>query len=305
MIELVDYSRTANADWATLAGVLKANGILGVGRYAVSDLSPGGRGISAAEYAAMRRAGLDVFLYYERDEGWMLGGYAAGVAAANDFEQNRIAAGMPPVPGHFAHDIDPQPQHFAAIDACLNGVASVMGWPRTGAYGGWLLIDYLAQGGAVKHLAQTSAWEYGRGVHPAATLYQYAYNRYYAGTNCDLVRALAADYGQASRYEKGNPVPTTPAPAPKPPAVQYPEGLDKGVCQRLFGSFKASNGVTVNYSEGDELAALWLASGRYGKIVDVAIYQDSPTATRIYWVFSSGDTYFRPNANEPIRLIKP
>lgn len=316
-LELVDFSSTASADWAGLAAAIKGAGKVGVLRYCVGDKAPSGRGITAAEYAAYKAAGLEVALFYEGSASWMLGGYNAGVSAAQNAQANIVSAGMPPTqPVIFAHDTDPDPSQWAAIDACLNGAASVIGWPRVGAYGGWLLIDYLAGGGTVKLLCQTSAWEYGRGVHPAATLYQYQYNQYFAGTNCDLVRVMKEPYGQASLYVKGNPVPTTPAPAPAPkptpkptpapaPSVVYPEGLDKGIAARCFGSVKASNGVTVSYSEGDELSALWLASGSYGRLIDVGVFNDSPTITRLTWLFSDGRLYHRPNANEPITLVKP
>lgn len=298
-LEGVDYSKTANADWATLAGALKANGKRFAWRYCVNDLAPNGRGVSAAEYAALRAAGIDVGVYWESTEGWMLGGFAAGQAAAKNAQQNIVAAGMPQaIPVYFAADFDATPGQQAAIDDCLRGAASVLGAGRVGIYGGFWVVSRCAQNKTAAWFCQTSAWSGGQwfsGNH----LEQYAYNTYFAGTNCDLVRAKQDAYGQASRFEGG-----APQPAPKP-MIKYPDGMDKGVCQRLFGSFKASNGVTVNYAEGDELAALWLASGRYAKIVDVAIYQDSPTATRIYWIFQNGDVYWRPNANEPIRLIKP
>lgn len=304
-LEGVDFSATANADWAGLADALVAGGKHFVWGYAVDDVEPAGRGFTAAGYQTFRSKGLDMGFYYERDSGWMLRGYNEGVSAAQDAQANIVKVGAPPiVPVHFAHDIDPDPAHWAAIDACLNGAASVIGWERVGVYGGWLLIDYMAHGGTVKHLAQTSAWAYGRGLHPAATLYQYAYNAMFAGTNCDLVQALSPNYGQASLYEKGAPVPM-PAPVPAPaPKVTYPEGMDAGVAKQMFGSFRASNGVLVQYSETDELAQLWLASGVYGRLVDVMVCVDSPTITRLYWHFSDGRIAWRPNDHEPIRWMK-
>lgn len=303
-VEGIDFSRGGIPSVATL----KANGKSFVVRYAVDDASPSGRGITAAEYAAYRAGGIDVALYWEGQAQWMLGGYAAGVSAAQNAQANIVAAGLPAsIPVMFAHDIDPDPSQWAAIDACLNGAASIIGWPRIGVYGGWLLIDYMASGGTVKHLAQTVAWEYGRGVHPAATLYQYSTSgNFFDGVDSDLVRALLPNFGQASLYAKGTPVPTTPAPAPAPkPSVVYPTGLDAAICARAFGAVTASNGVKVNYSEGDELSALWLASGSYGRIVDIGVYNDAPNIVRLTWQFSDGQLYHRPNANEPITLVKP
>lgn len=190
--------------------------------YAVSDLSPRGRGMTAEAFADYVANDIEVGLYWEGSASWMLGGYDAGVSAARNFAANLARIGAPAsMPGHFAHDIDPEPQHFPAINACLNGIKDVLGnWQRVGVYGGWLLIDYLAGGGNITCLSQTSAWEYGRGVHPAACLYQYGYNAYYDGVNCDLIVSLKNDYGQASRHMQ--PVPEIP-PAKVYPAIVYPD----------------------------------------------------------------------------------
>lgn len=258
MTEGVDYSRTANGDWRGLAETLVAAGKHFVVRYAVSDRSPTGRGITAAEYAAMRDAGLDVGLYWEGTESWMLGGYTAGVSAAQNAQANIVAAGMPPtMPIYFAHDIDPQPMHFDEIDACLRGCASVVGWERVGVYGGWLLMDYMAKGGTVQWLAQTSAWEYGRGVHPKVAIYQYAYNQYFYGTNCDLVRALREDWGQAASFLIP-PVVVVPDPPPVPqPASIYPKGMNEAIARERFGRVKKSYG-DFRFDPNGPVSQAWL-----------------------------------------------
>jgi hypothetical protein len=258
MIEGCDFSTTAHA-FSPSVDALRAAGKSRVGRYAVSDKSPDWRGITAAEYARYLAAGIDVFFIWEGTAEWMLGGYNAGVAAAQNAQANIVGVGAPPiVPVYFAHDIDPQPDQWAAIDACLNGCAAVMGWERVGAYGGWLLIDYLAQGGTVKWLWQTSAWQYGRGLHQAATLYQYDYNQWIDGTNCDSVRALRDNYGQASKFLAGaqpqpQPQPQPEAPAPPPPPKQ-----------KLNPKL-----IWANYNAQGPVSRIWRhegkISGRYGR----------------------------------------
>lgn len=217
--EGVDYSSTANDNWVSLAVTLKANGKRFAGRYAVYDKSPNGRGITRAEYEALKAHGVETFLYYEETEAWMLGGWAAGVRAAQNAIANIRAAGMPEnTPVYYSHDIDPEPQHFAAIDACLNGAASVVGGECVGFYGGWLGIDHVAAAGTARWFCQTIAWEYGRGLHPGIHLHQYAFNQYFAGTNCDLVAAIQPHYGQAGDFDG---TPTTP-PVPEPPKPEPP-----------------------------------------------------------------------------------
>lgn len=252
MIEGVDYSVTAHANWDALAAAIKAAGNQFVGRYAVSDKAPNGRGIGAAEYAAMKRAGLDVFLYWEGRAEWMLGGYDVGVAAAQNAQANIESAGIPAnIPIYFAHDIDPEPQHFDAIDACLRGCASVVGWERIGVYGGWLLMDYMAGGGTVQYLCQTKAWEYGRGLHPAADIYQFAFATNLSGTAMDDCRAYTVNYGQDTP-----PVIVEPPTKPKPVSI-YPPGMTRQVARERFGRIDKKYG-RFEFSEFGPVSRQWL-----------------------------------------------
>ena len=196
--EGVDYSATAWSGSPSVA-VLRAEGKLFVGLYAVNDKSPAGRGITAEEYARMVAGGIDVFLYWQTTTNWMLDGWPAGVAGAQNAQANMLAAGMPPAtPVYFAVDFDAQPHDMAAIDDCLQGAASVLGAERVGVYGGWAVMDHCSNAGTAKWFCQTLAWMYGRGWHPVAHLHQYDFNAWIDGTNCDLVRATTENYGQAS-----------------------------------------------------------------------------------------------------------
>lgn len=288
MTEGVDYSRTPSANWTGLATALRANGKTVVGRYAVTDKSPNGRGISAAEFQAMRDAGIETFLYWEQSEGWMLGGFDAGVRAAQNAQANIVAAGMPgSMPVYFAHDIDPQRQHFPAVDACLRGAASVIGWERVGVYGGWLLIDYLAGGGTVKWLCQTVAWEYGHGVHPAATIYQYdTQGNFIAGVDCDLIRTLQPIYGQASAFLSGPPIEPTHPPVEHIPSVPWDEtevGLKDlhGVpALAFYGESTASRDVPIR--ESADSKARIIATVTKGSD---AITRGSTRTTKNRWIF--------------------
>jgi hypothetical protein len=216
IIEGVDYSSTGNADWAGLAASLTANGKHFVGRYAVNDKSPGGRGISGPEYRAMKDAGIEVFLYWESTAGWMLQGWGAGVAAAQNAQWNIDTAGIPhDAIVYFACDVDAEESDQAAIDECLRGAASVIGFERVGLYGGYHVIKRALQNGSAKWLCQTSAWSGGM-VLPQAQLYQYDYDKYIYGTNCDWVQADVENYGQVDWVEPEPPKPTYPKPRPCP-----------------------------------------------------------------------------------------
>jgi hypothetical protein len=243
-IEGVDYSRSKYSDHTPSVATLKAMGKHFAGRYAVNDKSPVERGITAAEYQRLVAGGLDVFLYWEGLKEWMLGGWDAGVRAAKNAQANIVAAGIPPgTPVYFAHDIDPQPQHFGQIDACLAGAASVVGAERVGIYGGWLLMEHCAQVGNARWFCQTLAWEYKRGLHPAAHLYQYGFNEWIEGTECDLVRAMTANYGQASLAD-----------VPK----------DRDWKDAQFDQANAAGELPVAHTLIDEMPKVYDEAGRFG-----------------------------------------
>lgn len=254
MTEGVDFSRTPNVDWTWLANTLKAAGKTFVWRYAVDDKSPSGRGITAAEYRAYVAAGLDVGLYWESSEGWMLGGFAAGQAAARNAEANIASAGMPAnTPVFFACDYDAAPGDQAAIDDCLRGAAAVMGLQRVGLYGGFWPCLRSKQNGTATYFCQTLAWSGGNllaGVH----LYQYStYGNWIGGVDVDLVRAYQPNFGQANP-----PAVPPPPPQPQPAPLPQPDGPNYPV-PTLPDWWQAEKklGFPTNRHVGD---ALWVAS---------------------------------------------
>ena len=64
-------------------------------------------------------------------------------------------------PIYFSIDFDAQPGQQAAINAYFDGVASVLGRDRTGAYGGYGVIQRLFDDGKITWGWQTYAWSYG------------------------------------------------------------------------------------------------------------------------------------------------
>jgi hypothetical protein len=200
MIEGIDYSRTLNADWESLAQAIVADGKRFTGRYPVNDKAPGGRGITGPEYRALMDAGVDVFLYWQEGTDWMKEGFSAGVRGAYNAASNIIACGIPEgIPVYFACDFDAYPHEQGLIDDCLHGAASIIGAERVGLYAGIGPLTRAKQNGSAHWFCQTSAWSGGR-LMPGLHLYQYDYNYFINGTNCDLVRAYDLSYGQASDY---------------------------------------------------------------------------------------------------------
>ena len=218
--EGIDYSRGGPLTSAQL----KAAGKRFVGRYAVNDHSPNGRGITAAEYVELTAGGIDVFLYWESSEGWMRDGFAAGTQAAVNAQNNITAAGMPhDTPVYFACDYDAPPEDQHLIDLCLQGCAKVLGFERVGLYAGYWPLLRAKQNGTATWFCQTLAWSGGNlleGVH----LYQFdTAGNYINGVDVDLVRAYQDHYGQAADFA-GNPVPTPTEPEYATPIAPWPKG---------------------------------------------------------------------------------
>jgi hypothetical protein len=181
------------------SAAIKAVGRDFVVRYAARDW----RGLKVYELADYRANGIDVAMVYESTEGRVREGYVAGAFDATYAHNFLAEMGLPvQMPVYFAVDYDMGPADVPAFYQYLQGV---------------------------KWLWQTSAWEYGRGLHPGALLYQHTYNYYVNGTNCDKTDAYAENFGQASKFEGAPAVDPAPAPPPAPlfPKPDLPDFYDR------------------------------------------------------------------------------
>ncbi len=262
MIEGIDYSRGG----PMRAGAVAAAGKHFVGRYAVNDLSPDGRGITASEYREMTSAGIDVFLYWEASEAWMLGGRNAGEHAARNAVENIVRAKMPVrMPVYYSHDIEPQEHHYPAIAECLKGAASVVGIERVGLYGGFGIIDYAATRGLATWFCQTYAWSGGQWSR-FAHLQQYDnVGNFIGGVDVDLVRATVPHFGQASDFVT---VPTTLPPLPTHRIPAPDKVLAQGFLlhPNVHNRFKCVHGgrfKTAPFRDADVAGASPYRAGRF------------------------------------------
>lgn len=196
-VEGVDFS------WARPGGAaLVAAGKRFVIRYVPYRLADGrwtGKGLTRAEVKDYRAHGLDIALVFESTAGRAKDGQAAGVNDAK-VSQAAIASfadlGMPQdLPVYFAVDFDTTSAHWPAIDAYMDGAASVLGRARVGVYGEKSLIDHLRGNGKAAWYWQTYAWSGGltaTGIH----VKQYLNGQTINGGAVDLCRAYQADFGQ-------------------------------------------------------------------------------------------------------------
>jgi Domain of unknown function (DUF1906) len=183
----VDYSFSRPSPKST-----KAQGYKFVARYLSGD--PGsGKDITRGEADSLIDAGLDVVLVWEADGTAAQDGYDQGVRDARAARDEAASVGQPSSrPIYFAVDFDPS-GFDGIIGDYFDGVASVLGVKRTGAYAGYGAIHSLFDGGKIGYGWQTYAWSDGE-WDGRAHLRQI--DNGIDGDSEDLDEAIASDYGQ-------------------------------------------------------------------------------------------------------------
>lgn len=187
----VDYSSSFPG-----AAALKAAGVTFIARY----LSPGGnpKNITKSEVNACLAAGLAICVVWETTATRILSGFAGGQSDATQADAMVKALGMAGIPIYFACDFDESPGQQAAVNAYLDGVASVIGRARTGIYGGYWPLKRALDAGKAKYGWQTYAWS-GGNLDPRAQLYQYSNGHFLGGIQVDFDKSEATDFGQWPR----------------------------------------------------------------------------------------------------------
>ena len=191
--EGVDYSY-GRPDPAKLA----AAGKVFACRYlTVVNAQTAGKLLTKPEADKLIAAGVAIVSNFEFQAGDARGGHDAGVRYAKVAdEQHRAAGGPPDRPIYFSVDWDASTADLVGpVASYFQGIASVLGVERTGAYGGYRTIDYLLDHKLVAWAWQTYAWSGGR-WDARAHIQQYRNGVNVAGADCDLDRATVADSGQ-------------------------------------------------------------------------------------------------------------
>lgn len=154
------------------------------------------KNLTSAEAHALSDAGIWIVVVWETTAKRALDGRTAGIADALDAQQQAQACGMPAGrPIYFAVDWDASKTQQAAIDAYLDGAASVLGAERVGIYGGYGPVSRAMSGGHAAWGWQTYAWSGGR-WYGDAQLQQYSNDHTVDGVGSDYDRATTDDYGQ-------------------------------------------------------------------------------------------------------------
>lgn len=226
----VDYA------WSHPGGAaLEAAGKAFACRYLSPDST---KNITRTEADDLAAHGIWAVVVWEATTNRALGGKTAGIADAKTAVTQATAAGMPSSrPIYFAVDFDATAGQQAAINAYLDGAASVIGKSRVGIYGGYYPVKRALDAGHATWAWQTIAWSGGQ-WDPRAVIRQGA-QKTINGVSCDLNTATADDYGQWMPG-KGPDVALTTAEITK-------------IAEAVFAKFTAAGGVLEN----DDLDRIW------------------------------------------------
>jgi hypothetical protein len=165
--------------------------------------------------------------------------HAQGVEDASRGHAQAALMGHPEAPIYFSIDFDCT--DWAGLTAYFSGVASIIGLPRVGVYGGYWVVDHLISNRLVTYVWQTLAWSTVNGArytrHPRANVIQRIGEVTVAGAACDVNEILTpGDFGQLPR-------PVSPASTSAPedamqlPPIPLPPSTDPAtpwVSRRFF-----------------------------------------------------------------------
>jgi hypothetical protein len=224
----VDYAFNPHPSVSALKGA----GVQFVARYISTSPAndTNGKNLMPAECKSLLGAGLKVCVVVEEGASFMLGGHPAGVSAAHHADAVTKALGMGGIPVYIAADFDAAPAQQPAINACLDGMASVIGRGRTGLYGGYYVVKRAFDAGKCRYGWQTVAWSGGQWDRRAQIRQGLSFSL--GGASVDHDQANYDDYGQWPRPK-----------APAPPAAGLTQHLTDG--KQTIGQIAASRSIPV------------------------------------------------------------
>lgn len=201
----IDYAFSPHPPIAALTAAKVSFVARYLSAYPANDTN--GKNLLAGEKNALLAAGIAIVVVAEEGAGRMKSGHPAGVTDGTHARTVTKALGMATIPVYFACDFDATPADQIAIDAYLDGAASVIGHARTGIYGGYWPVKRALDDGKATYAWQTVAWSGGQ-WDTRANLRQ-GLQITVGGVTVDVDHAMTADFGQWPR-------PAAPVPPPRP-----------------------------------------------------------------------------------------
>lgn len=176
------------------ADKLHSAGVSFVMRY----LAGAGKTLTEAEARNLSANHIDLCALWELSGKRAAEGYNAGVEEAHhaiDALNNLKPKGEPPI--YFAEaDFDAHGEGKTGdVLEFVRGAVHTIGWHRVGLYQGFYVIEAAAAEHRCKYLMQTYAWSDGKWSN-RAQIQQVANGITVLGADCDLDKAVAADFGQ-------------------------------------------------------------------------------------------------------------
>jgi Rv2525c-like, glycoside hydrolase-like domain len=169
-------------------------------RYLSHDAS---KNLTRAERDSLWARGIRVGVVWETVANRAMSGRSGGAEDARSADAQAKALGLDGIPIYFAVDWDVTPAQKPTVRSYLDGAASVIGRARVGVYGGYYVIDYMADHQAAAWFWQTYAWSGGQ-VHPKLHIYQYKNGVSLGGGNADFNRATNSPAGYGARLKPGH-----------------------------------------------------------------------------------------------------
>src|SRR6266699_5978030 len=161
--------------------------------YKIDEVAlPQGKCLTPSEATALNKAGIAVVSNWEWYANRAVAGRAAGEWDAGEADKIHRACGGPANrPIHFSVDVNVPGQEEITY---FQGVASVIGLHRTGAYGSDRVLKYLFDNNLIAWGWQTYAWSSGA-WEPRAHIQQYENNMNLAGHSVDYNKSIKSDFG--------------------------------------------------------------------------------------------------------------
>jgi hypothetical protein len=159
------------------------------------------KNLTADEAQALTSAGIAVVCNWETTADAPRRGFGRGASDAAEAQQQAAACGMPADrPIYFSVDWDVQAGDMDAVDAYFDGVASVIGVARTGAYSSYDALASLLASGRIRWAWQSCSTAFSGGrnrfPYPGIQLWQNRTPFTFDGADVDGNQALVADFGQ-------------------------------------------------------------------------------------------------------------
>ncbi|MEV7755628.1 glycoside hydrolase domain-containing protein [Streptomyces griseofuscus] len=175
--------------FAAVEAAVRADSSLGLPPPTVCSISPGPR------LTTWPHAACGPWSCGESTAGRAKAGKTAGATDAKTAAGRATAAGMPSGrPIYFAVVFDATPGDQTAINAYLDGAASVLGRSRMGIYGGYYPVKRALDAGKATWAWQTIAWSGGQ--WDARAVIRQGAQATISGVSCNLNTVTANDYGQ-------------------------------------------------------------------------------------------------------------